>query len=99
MADKTKGELIEEAKEKGVELTGDETTADLIKKLLKEEDPEPVAEPELHPDTHFFVEGDSTPRLFPDPKDIRPRRMFVDGKNAEHVHDHESGCWVYRFMA
>jgi hypothetical protein len=87
---KTKADLIEEAQERGVVLTGDETVEDL-KALLKSADeeegdapPEPVAEPEPEPvdpddpEKHIYLDyGASGSYVREDvkPGELRERRI------------------------
>lgn len=109
---RTKGDLIKEAVEKGIPLTGEEQIVDL-KQLLK-----------AHGDTAAELEGDEAggegdeaepedrfPGVTPDThiafegsddhieydNKARDRRININGANYEHVHDHPvTGCWVYR---
>lgn len=108
---KTKAELIDEAKGKGLELTGDETVADLQKLLKEDPEPEPEPEPEAAPEPeqptkgkHVLVDlfGAGSFTLYPAPPgynaDAPDRTILIDGRNCEHVSTHPSGVWEYRGM-
>lgn len=57
----------------------------------------PVEKPlVVHPDTHISIEGEGfrTHELAAE----KLPRMFVDGRNVEHVSDSPEGVWIYRPM-
>lgn len=98
-------DLLNEAKSKGIEVTGDETVAEL-KALLKdsgESDGEVDAEEAIEhhdPKTFIGIEQSHGVIAYQDaPEGFNfDRSLNIGGRNVEHVHTDTDGVWIYRGM-
>lgn len=92
---KKKAELIAEAEAAGHELTGEETTADLVALLEGEGGEDGAVDLTLgtDPALHVVINGSVVENgVYATEK---PRRILHDGNNVEHISELPNGVWVY----